>query len=603
MIAQKFKTKIKTLFQVLGFVYKRYTLQAVLRDVFFVIVTASQIYSISMLGKFIDATAEILANWSSFDLSEYLATESFYYLAVVLILWMIVQVSSLARDYFYTYIYEHVWQDSQYLVMSKISNSNLQDVEKTKFQDLVTFIPSYSIDNLIAAYDNFSMILSSITSLVSALVILFATMSWSVLILILLVLPEVVALHFRRKSIREYQDKEVGRFRYLNYVQSLTLNFSYFPELRVDGIFSFLKRKYKREYDKYLDGYLAKQALFSENQALFSLIDQILKYAYIIYLLGFSIAKKFSIGTFTALFNYVDVAYSSSYTVLNSISLLSTRLDYIDDFFELLNYEGFGDRENGIIKLSSSKTPSIEFQNLDFAYPDDPKTKVLNNINLKIKPGEKVAFFGGDGSGKSSMVKILTGLYEIVAGDYVIDGYSVRELDRGELKKQIAVTFQNFINYSFSLKENIIIASDRKNINNSLYERVKKVTEVKDFMKKENITDTQSLGRNLPGGKDFSPGYWQRLAIARMLYRDKNVFIMDEPLTFVDAPSRESILKNMLDFLGNDKTLIYLTRETENLDMFDRIYYFDKGKIIESGNWKELMRKKGKLYKQHKFSL
>ena len=603
MIAQKIQRKIKTLFQVLKFVYGRYTKLAIFRDLFFIVCTAAQIYSISMLGKFIDETADILLNWDSFDLGTYLATDSFYYLVIVLILWMLLQIGNVARMYLYNVIYEKVWEDARYMVMSKVSKSNLQDVEKDEYQNLLTFIPSYSIDNIVWAYNDFSLILSSGVTMVSAAVILYQNMSWTVLLLALFVLPEIIAVHIQRKGIREYQDKEVKRFRLLNYFNSLALTVVNFPELRVDGIFSFLKRRYRKEYDKYMDGYIKRQALFHEHQALFSLIDQIFKFGYVVYVLAISVARKFSIGTFSALYNYVDVAYNGAYQVLNSSSLLSTRLDYIDDFFNLLEYEGFGDRDSGTVKLSKSKTPSIELQKLDFAYPDDPKTKVLNNVSMRIEPGEKVAFFGSDASGKSSLVRILTGLYEIVAGDYVIDGYSIRELKRGELKKKIAVTFQDFINYSLSLKENIVIGSDKKNINKSLYEEVKKVSTVKEFMKKEKIDDKQLLGRGFAGGKDFSPGYWQRLAIARMLYRNKQVFIMDEPLTFVDAPSREVILKNMFEFMGDDRTLIYLTREMDNLKMFDRIYYFERGRIVESGTWKELMAKKGKFYKQYKFSL
>jgi ABC-type multidrug transport system fused ATPase/permease subunit len=603
MIAQKIKRKSKTLSQVLKFVYGRYTKWAVLRDLFFIVVTASEIYSISMVGKFIDETADILLNWEAFDIKTYLATDSFYYLVIVLLLWMLVRIGNAAREYFYYVIYEKVWQDAQTLVMSKVSHSNLQDVEKKDYQQLLTFIPSYSIDHLVLAYNDFSMLLSNIISLVSALAILFGTMSWSALLLGVFVLPEVIAVHLRRKSLRQYRDDQTDRFRYMDYLNATALSVESFPELRVDGVFSFLKRKYSHEYKQFMKGFVRQQQMFYENQALFSLTDQVFKYIYVIYVLSIAVVKKMSIGTFKALYDYVDVAYNNAYSFLNSASMISTRLDYIDDFFILLEYEGFGDRDSGDIHLPKDKTPTIELQKLDFAYPDDPKTKVLNNVSMKIEPGEKVAFFGSDASGKSSMVKVLTGLYEIVAGDYVIDGYSIRELDRGELKRKIAVTFQNFINYSLSLRENIIIGSGKRNINKSLYEEVKKVSLVKDFMKKEKLDDNQLLGRNFAGGKDFSPGYWQRLAIARMLYRNKQVFIMDEALTFVDAPSREKILTNMFEFLGDEKTLIFLTREMDNLKMFDRIYYFEKGRIVESGTWDELMKKKGKFYKQYKFSL
>lgn len=603
MLIKKIKRKSKTLFQVLGFIYSRYTLQAVLRDILFIIITASEVYGISILGKFIDSTAEILVNFDTFNLQEYFATESFFFLATILLLWMVVQICTQGREYLFTTIYEKVWSDSQYLMISKVSNSNLQDVEKEDFQNMLTFVPTYSLDRLVNAYNDFSTIISSAIRLVSTSLILFATMSWSVLLLILFVLPEVIAVHHKRKKIREFQDDEVSRFRAINYLKGVSLNVSIFSELRVDGVFSFLRRKYRKEYDKYLKGFLNRQGEFYEKKILYSLIDQFFKFVYIIYLLAFSIQKKLSLGTFKALYDYVDIAYTSAYQVFNSFSLLSTNMDYIDDFFEFLEYEGFGDKAEGIEKLKDNKTPSIEFQRLDFAYPDEPSNKVLNNISLKIEPGEKVAFFGGDGSGKSSMVKVLAGLYEIVAGDYVIDGLSIRELQRGELKKKIAVTFQNFINYSFTLRENIIIAGeDRKNINNSLYQEVKKISGVSEFMKSQNIEDECLLGRNFAGGIDLSPGYWQRIAIARMLYRNRQIFILDEPLTFIDAPSRNQILKDMISFIGKERSMIYITKDTDNLDLFDKIYYFEKGKIVEAGDWKELMNKKGLLYKEAKFN-
>lgn len=195
------------------------------------------------------------------------------------------------------------------------------------------------------------------------------------------------------------------------------------------------------------------------------------------------------------------------------------------------------------------------------------------------------------------MVKILTGLYQIKTGDYIVDGHSVRELDRGQLKKKIAVTFQDFINFNFSVKENIVISGDRRNINKSLYEEVSKVGQIGEFLRKEKIDDSHIIGKTFPGGKELSPGYWQRLAIARMLYRNKKIFVMDESFTFIDSESKDTILKNILKFIGAERTLIYITRSVENLDMFDKIYFFENGKVVESGNWQELIKRRRKFYK------
>ncbi len=156
--------------------------------------------------------------------------------------------------------------------------------------------------------------------------------------------------------------------------------------------------------------------------------------------------------------------------------------------------------------------------------------------------------------------------------------------------------FQDFIHYHFSLIENVVISGQRKNVNKDLYKEVIKVAGVKDFKKEINLKDKSVLGKTFPSGKELSPGYWQRLSIARTLYRNKNIFIMDEPFTFIDDISARDILGGIFDFLGDDKSMIYITRSVSLLKNFDRIYYFDKGRVVEFGSWDELMKKKGKLY-------
>ncbi len=595
MILQKYKKKISTLKKSLSFVYGRYTIAAISRDILFAISTASELYSITLLGKFIDETAKILLSWESFNLTEYLGTKSFLYLVLILALWGVTQICVQAREYFYNVIYERTWEDAKYMMMAKVSRSNLQDVEKEEFQDYLTYAPTFSIDRLITAYSDFSVILSNIIRLIGALVIIWGVAGWWSLILVALVFPEVIAVHLRRREIKKEEDNAVGKFKFLNYIQGVALQISNFCELRVNDTFSFLKRRYTEEYDDFLEGYLKKQANFYQDKTIFSIIDQVFKFAFVILLLAFSIAQRLTIGTFKALYDYVDVAYNSIYSIMNTVSLLANKLEYIDEFFDLIEYEGFGDHQHGNVKLPKG-TPLLEFTNLDFAYPDDPDVKILKDLNLVVKPGEKVAFFGGDGSGKSTTVKILSGLYQVVSGDFQIGGHSVKELDRGELKKKIAVTFQDFVNYNFSVLENIVISDKRKKIDEELYKKVYTISKVKDFVKKQKIKESHLLGKTFPGGMDLSPGYWQRLAIARMLYRNKNIFIMDEPFTFIDSISAREILKDIFEFLGKERSLIFITRSTENLKMFDRIYYFEDGKIVEEGTWRSLMKRKGKLY-------
>ena len=121
-------------------------------------------------------------------------------------------------------------------------------------------------------------------------------------------------------------------------------------------------------------------------------------------------------------------------------------------------------------------------------------------------------------------------------------------------------------------------------------------------MKQEGIDDSLVLGKYLDG-KELSPGYWQRLAIARTLYRNRDIFILDEPFTFIDSQSRDRIIRGILKFAGPDRTVILITRDTDLLDLFDRVYMLERGHIVERGTWKELVKKKGRVYKEMKYNV
>ncbi|MFA5622659.1 MAG: ABC transporter ATP-binding protein [Candidatus Dojkabacteria bacterium] len=594
--------KVKTLWKVVTFFYGRYPKEVVLRDLIFIVVIVAEMTGITVAGKFLDATLTIIReSTGQFDIQQYLATDSFYFLSISLLLLIIVIIGRNLRAYIAANITDKVWKDTSLEVLGKISNSNLQDIEKPKIQNLIDFIPNYSIANLLMSYEAFSAIVYQLARGATAFVILFSHLGWSVLFLTLFVLPEILLSHFNRKRMQLYDDNQMSRLKLTSYIYfTLGMDIRNFMELRVDNTYDFLRKRFKKEREEYLAGLFERRKHFTIDATFGGVSGQLFKYVYIVYLVAHVVINKITIGTFSALFNYVDVVYTSALTALNTFSLLDNNLAYASKYFELVHYQGFGDEKHGFAKLGR-KTPTLAFHNLNFSYPDEPERRVLENINLEIKPGEKVAFFGGDGSGKSSLIKILTGLYEVTSGDYQIGEYSIRELARGELKRKVSVTFQNYVNYNFSIRENITLTSQRRDIDMDLYKKILKICEIDTLMKKEKITDRLILGKYLDG-KELSPGYWQRLAIARMLYRNRNIFVMDEPFTFIDAPSRENILKGIVNLLGSKKTLILITRDTDLLDMFDRIYVFDDGHIVEAGDWRELIEKKGKFYKEVKYN-
>jgi len=596
----KLRDKFKTLKKVIGFFYSRYTLWTLLRDFLFLAIIIAEMFSITVMGDFVDSTTDLLLSGiEKFEILEYIQSDSFFYLMMYLLLWIVTNIGKKIRTNIYENMEDKVWADCNYEMVNKVSTSNLQDIVNSEFQDLTAYIPAYSVEKLLDSYLGFSDILYQGVRLITAFAIMFIDLRYSIFILMLFVLPEVIAGYIQRRKIRKYNSEKVGNIKLVNYLSTLALDNKYFSELRVDGTFKHIKRVLQEQNQDYQKGLFKRRKHFYIDKISTSIFDQVLKHLYVIYLVAYSVINKLTIGSFTALFNYIDTAYSSAYNMLNTAALMSDRLSYAGEFFRFLEWKGFGDISHGDLKLPKSPL-SLKLTRVDFAYPDQPEKKILEDINLEIKPGEKVVFYGNDSSGKSSLVKLLTGMYEIVVGDYSINDLSIREIERGELKSRISVIFQDFINYSFSLEKNLTIGSEKKNVDRELFKKVLKITNLDKLLKRDDMENETRLGRSLAGGVELSPGYWQRVAIARMLYRNKDIFIMDEPFTFIDSRSKSEMIKKIIDFVGDDRILIYITRSTEDLEKFDRVFYFEKGHIAESGKWKELMGKKGKAYKKAK---
>jgi ABC-type multidrug transport system fused ATPase/permease subunit len=595
-----FWSAVKLLLRTIKYYLSINPLLVITKEFSHIIRTLINIYSIFVAGKFIDGTVFVLGEWDVFTFKEYMLTDSFFYLLLGLILFCIARILTGLSAYLDIILDSEFYFKADLDILGKMSSTNLQEVEEKEFQDLINYVPNYSTTSFMQTIQHLSNALIQLITFLGSFVMLATIIGWSSFLIILFVLPETIILFIRNDQVRRYIDSSIGKVKYMNYVRLISTRVPDFPELRVTGVFKFLKKFFKKKGRDYYSHLLEKYFHLHTDQTLFSVVDQILLTGYIVYILAISVVKGISIGQFSALVNYARTGYAAAYHFINHLFTIVNNLSYIKNFFKFLDYEGFGDVPFGYEKLPKG-CPTLKFVSLDFAYPKT-KEKVLEGINLEIKPGEKVAFVGSSGSGKSSLVRILCGLFKITAGDYVVGGYSIRELARGQLKSKIAVVFQDFVRYNFSLKRNILIGNRNPKVNKSLYEKSKMIAGVDKFTKRLKIADEQLLGKFLGAGNELSPGHWQRLAIARMIYRNKEIMIMDEPFTFIDGPSKAEILDGIMEFVGDNRILIYITQDTDNLNKFDRVYYFKKGKIVEQGKAKDLLEKKGHFYKEAKFN-
>jgi ATP-binding cassette subfamily B protein len=241
----------------------------------------------------------------------------------------------------------------------------------------------------------------------------------------------------------------------------------------------------------------------------------------------------------------------------------------------------------------------IEFRGVGFRYPESEKW-ALHDINLTMRPGEKIALVGPNGAGKTTLIKLLTRLYDPTEGTILIDRIDIREFDPVDLRQRIGVIFQDFVRYHLPASENIgfgqiealdnmgqIIAAARKSGAHAIVESLPESYQT-------------MLGRWFHGGHELSVGQWQKIALARAFMRDAEILVLDEPTASLDAETEYEIFRHFQE-LTVGKMAILISHRFSTVRMADRIVVIQEGRIAEIGSHQELLRQEG-IY-AHLFSM
>jgi ATP-binding cassette, subfamily B, bacterial len=230
----------------------------------------------------------------------------------------------------------------------------------------------------------------------------------------------------------------------------------------------------------------------------------------------------------------------------------------------------------------------FEFKNVSFSYPGSSK-KVLNNINFRLEPGERIALVGKNGQGKTTIVKLLTRLYEPTAGQILLDGVDIREYNLQDLWKEIGVIFQDFMRYELPCYENIAMGriEDRKNSSRIRAAAHKSLAD--EVIRKLPNHYNQRLGCRFEGGVDLSGGEWQKIALARAYLRDSQLLILDEPTASLDARSEHEVFERFSE-LTEGKMALLISHRLSTVRMADRILVLENGSIAEEGPHEQLIK-------------
>ena len=328
------------------------------------------------------------------------------------------------------------------------------------------------------------------------------------------------------------------------------------------------------------------------QRTLGSMVEEILTFILKVYIIVIAIYQKLTIGTITMYISSLDNVKEICKEILSSITSTYEDCLYIKNYFEIMQEDTVDEKDKICI---DGKIDLIEFRNVSFRYPGELHN-TLNNINVKIKKNTTYALIGLNGSGKTTFLKLLLKLYKPTAGEIYLNGVNLDDYNQADLFSNIGVVFQDFIRYPFDVKTNIAVGNGGNEIDINYIKKISNMLGLeKDIKELKNEYDTQ-LKKEWTEGTELSGGQWQKIAIARCLFKQSDVYLFDEPFSALDAISEQHIIKR-LNLKTKMSITIFITHRYSSLRLADFILVLKDGELVESGSHQEL-QKAGKYYSE-----
>lgn len=476
--------------------------------------------------------------------------------------------------------------------IDRFSQLDIATVESTSFQNKVDFASRWGVGSISNVLFGITGTFRSLVSLITSAVILFSINPLLVVVAIVAGIPGYsVAKKYQVKMFRAHNEQtEESRM-----IEDRRAFFGV-PRKLVEVFLFDLKNIFRTQlrnaYDKHVSQVIEinRQRAWAEFwRELFSILCLLGVIAFIVYQ---ALQGKLLVGALFLAFATYRGFSATTNGFFSSLSQIEEHSRYAIRWFDLFEVKSKIISKENALKPLWEKPPVIRLENISFTYSEATHPS-LKKITLTINAGEKIAFVGFNGSGKTTLVKLIARVYDPTEGVITIDGVDLRDIDIGHWRSYLGILFQDFSDFHMTAREAIAISRPNDPIDDEKVVWAAEVSGAIDFIKDFPKKYDQLIWKGFQDGVELSKGQHQRMAVARIFYRDALISILDEPTSAIDAVAEEKIFESVEQKMQG-KTVILISHRFSTVKNADQIAVIEHGELKELGSHRALMQKAGR---------
>ncbi len=508
-----------------------------------------------------------------------------YLVGLEFLLAVIASMVSRLVDYLDSLLADNYMRHVSIQVMKHAAELDLLAYEDPVFYDRLERARVQATDRLGMIQSIGRLIQQVVTTIAFSVSIVFFS-PWLLLLLIAGVVPAFLGeSHFAFLGYAK-NFKQTPVKRQLDYLRILGGSKEAAKELKLFGLKDFLTERFTHLSNQIYDEDVSLATRKLRAGSLLSILGTTGYYGAYVYVIWRTVTGALTLGSLTFLTSAIMQASSNIQQIFSTASGIADQALFLTDLVAFLQMQPTIRSKPNALQVPRPIQRGFEFRNVSFRYPGAQRM-VLKNFNFQLQPGERIALIGENGQGKTTIVKLLTRLYDPIEGQVLLDGVDLREYDLESLYCEIGVIFQDFMRYEMIARENIAVGRIEELDNDDLLHHSAHKSMADEVIDRLPAGYQQMLGRRFEGGVDLSGGEWQKVALARAYLREAQVLILDEPTAALDARSEFEVFQRFAELTAG-KMALFISHRFSTVRMADRIVVIEDGRIVEDGKHEEL---------------